>query len=158
MITRNKLVSVVVAAGWGLVSLLPWWQLRIAFSDQSGTGTWVFTADVWRSSTPAALAVIVAAVVSVVLVATRGHAAGAAAARHGPGHRVYTGCPAGLDCLVNRPADRSATRVRMTVTMGDAAAVDDMVLPDFHVLHDRLEIRPGPGYAEGPASMPRSLR
>jgi hypothetical protein len=55
VITRSKLVGVVVA-GWVLVSLLPWWQLRVEYADQSGTGTRTYSADVWRASTPAALA------------------------------------------------------------------------------------------------------
>jgi hypothetical protein len=73
VITRNRLAVIVVAAGWLLVSLLPWWQLRVAFSDQPGSGTRTFSADVWRASTPAALAAAAVAVMSVVLVATRGH-------------------------------------------------------------------------------------
>jgi hypothetical protein len=72
VITRGRLAVLVVATGWALVSLLPWWQRRVEFSGPSGSGTDVYSADVWRASTPAALAVVAAAVLSIVLVANRG--------------------------------------------------------------------------------------
>ena len=129
--------------------MLPWWQLRVAASDESGDGTWVFSADVWRASTPAALAVVAAAVVSVVLVTTRGHAP----QQRGAGlviaciPVVLLGWTAwSIGRLTAAPHEYS-----MTVTTLSPEAVGDMVLPDFHIVHDGLEIRPGPGYAEGPA-------
>ena len=151
VITRSKLAGVVVA-GWVLVSLLPWWQLRVAYADQSGTGTKTISADVWRASTPAALAVIVAAVVSVVMVATRGDAPRTLKQR---GTSLVIAClPVvllgwtawSIGRLTAAPHEYSAT-----LTFGEATAVGDLGMDDYHVLHDRLEIETLSGYAEGPA-------
>jgi hypothetical protein len=146
VITRNRLAGI-VAAGWLLVSLLPWWQLRVEFFDKSGTETRTFSADVWRASTPAALAVVVAALGSVVLVTTRDHPPQTPEQR---GTGLFIAC---LPVLLLGWAAWSIGRLTLapheyyaTVRFGD-----DLPPVDFHVVHDGLEIRTFPGSGEGPA-------
>jgi hypothetical protein len=148
VITRSRLAGIVVAVGWVLVSLLPWWQLRVEFSDQSESGEKVFSSDVWRASTPAALAVVLAAVVSVVLVATRGHV---------PQTREQRGTGliiAGLAVVLLGWAAWSISRLTPAPPEnGDFVMtfVDELPSEDFHVVRDGLAVMTLPGYAEGPA-------
>jgi hypothetical protein len=142
----------IVAAGWVLVSLLPWWQLRVAFSDQSGSGEKVFSSDVWRASTPAALALVLAAVVSVVLVATRGQM---------PQTQTQTRRQRGMGLIIAwLPvvllgwAACSISRITpapLESTLSVMAFVDAPPSVDYHVVRDGLAVMTLPGYAEGPA-------
>jgi hypothetical protein len=147
VITRSRLPGILVAAGWLLVSLLPWWQLRVAFDDESGSRARIFSADVWQASTPAALAVVVTAVASVVLVTTRGHTPQTPEQR---GTGLFIAC---LPVVLLGWAAWSIGRLtaepevyRWVITCGD-----DLPSDDYHVAHDELEILTLPGYAEGPA-------
>jgi hypothetical protein len=149
VITRNKRAATIVAVGWVLVSLLPWWQLRVAFSDWSGSGTEVFSVDVWRASTPAALAVVLAAVVSVVLVATRGQLP------QTRGQRGMGLIIAWLPVVLLGWAAWSISRLTAGPPVYGSSIMeldDDVPLSDdFHVVHDGLAILTLPGYAQGPA-------
>jgi hypothetical protein len=151
VITRSRLAIFVVAAGWVLVSLLPWWRLRIAYSDQSGTGTKIFSADVWHASTPAALAVVVAAVVSIVLVAARGQRP------RTPQQRGTGLVIAGLPVFLLGWAAWSIVRLTMAPKEYTTSLVREPITHDVnpfdgvHVVHDRLQIQTLPGYGEGPA-------
>jgi hypothetical protein len=136
----------IAAAGWVLVSLLPWWQLRVAFSD--GLGTRVFSADVWRASTPAALAIVLAAVVSVVLVATGGQLP---QTRRQRGMGLIIAClPVVLlgwaACSISRIAPVPLEDGSFVMTFVDALPSED-----FRVVRDGLAILTRPGFAEGPA-------
>jgi hypothetical protein len=150
VITRSRLACIAVAACWVLLSLLPWWQLRGAYSDASGTETTrIFSADVWRSSTPAALAVVIAAIVSVVLVATRGHPPQTPEQR-GTG-LVIVYLPVALLGWAAWSIGRLTAAPHRVIATWHELTPADLTPPDPHVVRDSLEILTYPGHAEGPA-------
>jgi hypothetical protein len=150
VITRSKLALLVVAAGWVLVSLLPWWQRRVAFSDQWGTETRILSADAWRASTPAALALLIAAVVSMVLTATRGHPPQTPEQR-GTGLFIAYVPVVLLGWVAWSIGRLTMAPHEYVTTLTGTPVTADVVVPDYRVVRDRLEILTFPGYGEGPA-------
>jgi hypothetical protein len=147
---RAALLGCLVAvAGWFVVGLLPWWQIRSDYADASGSGTHVYPASAWQASTPASIALLVAAVTTVALIVTtaRGWRPRTLAERSGVLAAAWL-LPAALLGWLGWTVNRFHPIGPAILTVSIAGEGPPS---EPHVVRDDLVVLDWPGHSEGPA-------